>query len=65
MLATLSRRLHASGRPVTIDSNGTADKQLGKIQRTELAEAMGSYALSGAEDMQAQTNPELPRSPDS
>lgn len=34
---------------MTIATNGTADKQLGKIQRTELAEAMDIYALSGAE----------------
>ncbi|MEV4182571.1 HAD hydrolase-like protein [Streptosporangium canum] len=30
-------------------TNGTADNQLGKIQRTGLAEAVDAYALSGLE----------------
>ncbi|MER6177811.1 HAD family hydrolase [Streptosporangium sp. NPDC001681] len=40
-------RLRASGWKVAIVTNGTADNQLGKIQRTGLAEAVDAYALSG------------------
>ncbi|MEU0486607.1 HAD family hydrolase [Streptosporangium sp. NPDC006013] len=42
-------RLRASGWKVGIITNGTADNQLGKIQRTGLAEAVDAYALSGLE----------------
>ncbi|MFJ2034304.1 HAD family hydrolase [Streptosporangium sp. NPDC087985] len=42
-------RLRASGWRVAIVTNGTADNQLGKIQRTGLAEAVDAYALSGIE----------------
>ncbi|MGS2645773.1 HAD family hydrolase [Streptosporangium sp. G12] len=42
-------RLRASGWKVAIVTNGTADNQLGKIQRTGLAKAVDAYALSGAE----------------
>ncbi|GII94698.1 HAD family hydrolase [Sinosporangium siamense] len=42
-------RLRASGWKVGIVTNGTADNQLGKIQRTGLAEAVDAYALSGLE----------------
>lgn len=42
-------RLRASGWKVAIVTNGTADNQLGKIQRTGLAEAVDAYALSGLE----------------
>jgi HAD superfamily hydrolase (TIGR01549 family) len=42
-------RLRASGWWVAIVTNGTADNQLGKIQRTGLAEAVDAYALSGVE----------------
>ncbi|MEV6868530.1 HAD family hydrolase [Streptosporangium subroseum] len=42
-------RLRASGWKVAIVTNGTADNQLGKIQRTGLAEAVDAYALSGIE----------------
>ncbi|MER6177798.1 HAD family hydrolase [Streptosporangium sp. NPDC001681] len=42
-------RLRASGWKVAIVTNGTADNQLGKIQRTGLAEAVDAYALSGVE----------------
>ncbi|MGS2641796.1 HAD family hydrolase [Streptosporangium sp. G12] len=42
-------QLRASGRKVAIVTNGTADNQLGKIQRTGLAEAVDAYALSGLE----------------
>lgn len=41
--------LRASGWKVAIVTNGTADNQLGKIQRTGLAEAVDAYALSGIE----------------
>ncbi|MFC7648345.1 HAD family hydrolase [Streptosporangium lutulentum] len=34
---------------MAIVTNGTADNQLGKIQRTGLAEAVDAYALSGVE----------------
>ncbi|WP_440100411.1 HAD family hydrolase [Streptosporangium sp. H16] len=34
---------------MAIVTNGTADNQLGKIQRTGLAEAVDAYALSGLE----------------
>ncbi|MEU8272121.1 HAD family hydrolase [Sphaerisporangium sp. NPDC049002] len=44
-------RLRASGWRVAIVTNGTADNQLGKIQRTGLAEAVDAYALSGVEDI--------------
>ncbi|MER6831171.1 HAD family hydrolase [Streptosporangium sp. NPDC000563] len=40
-------RLRASGWKVAIVTNGTADNQLGKIQRTGLAEAVDACALSG------------------
>ncbi|WP_449063637.1 HAD family hydrolase [Planomonospora algeriensis] len=42
-------RLRVSGWKVAIVTNGTADNQLGKIQRTGLAEAVDAYALSGLE----------------
>ncbi|MFJ2030541.1 HAD family hydrolase [Streptosporangium sp. NPDC087985] len=42
-------RLRATGWKVAIVTNGTADNQLGKIQRTGLAEAVDAYVLSGAE----------------
>ncbi|MET8338794.1 HAD family hydrolase [Streptosporangium canum] len=42
-------RLRTSGWKVAIVTNGTADNQLGKIQRTGLAEAVDAYALSGLE----------------
>ncbi|MET8048766.1 HAD-IA family hydrolase [Streptosporangium sp. NPDC005286] len=42
-------RLRASGWKVAIVTNGTADNQLGKIQRTGLAKAVDAYALSGIE----------------
>ncbi|MGV9325545.1 HAD family hydrolase [Streptosporangium sandarakinum] len=42
-------RLRAVGWKVAIVTNGTADNQLGKIQRTGLAEAVDAYALSGLE----------------
>lgn len=41
--------LRASGWKVAIVINGTVDNHLGKIQRTELAEAVDAYALSGLE----------------
>ncbi|MEU7990103.1 HAD family hydrolase [Streptosporangium canum] len=41
--------LRANGWMVGIVTNGTADNQLGKIQRTGLAEAVDAYALSGVE----------------
>ncbi|MFI9556142.1 HAD family hydrolase [Nonomuraea endophytica] len=41
--------LRTSGWKVGIVTNGMADNQLGKIQRTGLAEAVDTYALSGAE----------------
>jgi len=44
-------RLRASGWKVAIVTNGTADNQLGKIQRTGLAEAVDAYALSGVDGM--------------
>ncbi|WP_433258693.1 HAD family hydrolase [Streptosporangium sp. CA-135522] len=42
-------RLGAGGWKVAIVTNGTADDQLGKIQRTGPAEAVDAYALSGTE----------------
>ncbi|WP_030507914.1 HAD family hydrolase [Microbispora rosea] len=42
-------RLRAAGWKVAIVTNGTADNQLGKIQRTGLAEAVDAYALSEIE----------------
>ncbi|MEV4382548.1 HAD family hydrolase [Streptosporangium sp. NPDC049644] len=48
VLAGLSD-LRAAGWLVGIVTNGTADNQLGKIQRTGLAEAVDAYALSGIE----------------
>jgi putative hydrolase of the HAD superfamily len=42
-------RLRASGWKVAIVTNGTADNQRGKIQRTGLARAVDAYALSGLE----------------
>ncbi|MEV6868536.1 HAD family hydrolase [Streptosporangium subroseum] len=42
-------RLRASGWQVAIVTNGTADNQLGKIQRTGLAKVVDAYALSGVE----------------
>ncbi|GGL53182.1 haloacid dehalogenase [Planomonospora parontospora subsp. antibiotica] len=42
-------RLRAAGWKVAIVTNGTADNQLGKLQRTGLAEAVDAYALSGLE----------------
>ncbi|MEU0482969.1 HAD family hydrolase [Streptosporangium sp. NPDC006013] len=42
-------RLRASGWKVAIVTNGTPDNQLGKIQRTGLAEAVDAYALSGVD----------------
>ncbi|MDP9864914.1 MULTISPECIES: HAD family hydrolase [Streptosporangium] len=41
--------LRAFGWRVGIVTNGTADNQLGKIQRTGLADAVDGYALSGVE----------------
>ncbi|MET8336934.1 HAD family hydrolase [Streptosporangium canum] len=41
--------LRAPGWRVGIVTNGTADNQLGKIQRTGLADAVDGYALSGVE----------------
>jgi HAD superfamily hydrolase (TIGR01662 family) len=41
--------LRAAGWMVGIVTNGTADNQLGKIQRTGLADAVDAYALSGVE----------------
>ncbi|MEV4180624.1 HAD family hydrolase [Streptosporangium canum] len=41
--------LRASGWRVGIVTNGTADNQLGKIQRTGLADVVDGYALSGVE----------------
>jgi len=43
--------LRASGWKVAIVTNGTADNQLSKIQRTGLAEAVDAYALSGVDGM--------------
>jgi len=48
VLAGLSD-LRAVGWLVGIITNGTADNQLGKIQRTGLASAVDAYALSGVE----------------
>ncbi|MCG5220429.1 HAD family hydrolase [Streptosporangium sp. KLBMP 9127] len=42
-------RLRSAGWRVGIVTNGTADNQLGKIQRTGLADAVDGYALSGVE----------------
>ncbi|MGV9596117.1 HAD family hydrolase [Streptosporangium sandarakinum] len=42
-------KLRAAGWKAAIVTNGTADNQLGKIQRTGLAEAVDAYALSGLE----------------
>ncbi|SNT64226.1 putative hydrolase of the HAD superfamily [Streptosporangium subroseum] len=42
-------RLRTSGWKVAIVTNGTANNQLGKIQRTGLTEAVDAYALSGVE----------------
>ncbi|MFC0866266.1 HAD family hydrolase [Sphaerimonospora cavernae] len=42
-------RLRMSGWRVAITTNGMADNQLGKIQKTGLAEAVDAYVLSGAE----------------
>jgi HAD superfamily hydrolase (TIGR01549 family) len=42
-------RLRTAGWKVAIVTNGMADNQLGKIQRTGLAEILDAYALSGAE----------------
>ncbi|MGW3367287.1 HAD family hydrolase [Streptosporangium canum] len=42
-------KLRTSGCKVAIVTNGTADNQLGKIQRAGLAEAVDAYALSGIE----------------
>ncbi|MBG0819590.1 HAD family hydrolase [Planomonospora sp. ID91781] len=42
-------RLRAAGWKVGIVTNGTADNQLGKLQRTGLAEAVDACALSGLE----------------
>ena len=44
-------RLRASGWKVAIVTNGTADNQLGKIQRTGLAKVVDAYALSGVDGM--------------
>ncbi|WP_067181804.1 HAD family hydrolase [Microtetraspora niveoalba] len=41
--------LRAAGWRVGIITNGTADNQLGKLQRTGLAEAVDGYAVSGIE----------------
>ncbi|GII58998.1 hypothetical protein Pth03_73870 [Planotetraspora thailandica] len=43
------RRLRASGWAVAVVTNGMADNQFGKIQRTGLAEVVDAWALSGAE----------------
>lgn len=48
VLAGLSE-LRAAGWLVGIVTNGTADNQLGKIQRTGLANTVDAYALSGIE----------------
>ncbi|GAA4598132.1 HAD family hydrolase [Planotetraspora phitsanulokensis] len=48
VLAGLSE-LRAEGWRVGIVTNGMADNQLGKIQRTGLADVVHGYALSGAE----------------
>ncbi|WP_424536669.1 HAD family hydrolase [Sphaerisporangium viridialbum] len=42
-------RLRESGWRVAIVTNGTADNQLGKIQKTGLADVVDAYALSGIE----------------
>ncbi|MGW0589038.1 hypothetical protein [Streptosporangium sp. NPDC002607] len=42
-------QLRAFGWKVAVVTNGTADNQLGKTQRTGLAEAVDAYALSGLE----------------
>ncbi|MGV9778844.1 HAD family hydrolase [Streptosporangium sp. NPDC003464] len=42
-------RLRAAGWKIAIVTNGTADNQLGKIQRTGLVESVDAYALSGLE----------------
>jgi putative hydrolase of the HAD superfamily len=42
-------RLRSAGWRVGIVTNGTADNQIGKIQRTGLADAVDGYALSGVE----------------
>ncbi|MEW9527385.1 HAD family hydrolase [Microbispora sp. NPDC049125] len=44
-------RLRASGWKVAIVTNGTADNQLGKIQRTGLANTVDAYALSGVDGL--------------
>jgi HAD superfamily hydrolase (TIGR01549 family) len=44
-------RLRTAGWKLAIVTNGTADNQLGKIQRTGLVEAVDAYALSGLEDI--------------
>ncbi|GLW12027.1 hydrolase [Microtetraspora sp. NBRC 13810] len=41
--------LRAAGWLLGIVTNGTADNQLGKIQRTGLSDAVDAYALSGIE----------------
>ncbi|MGV9328203.1 HAD family hydrolase [Streptosporangium sandarakinum] len=41
--------LRASGWRVGIVTNGTADNQLGKLQRTGLVDVVDGYALSGVE----------------
>ncbi|MFF4198810.1 HAD family hydrolase [Nonomuraea sp. NPDC001831] len=41
--------LRAAGWRVGIVTNGTADNQLGKLQRTGLADAVDGYAVSGVE----------------
>ncbi|WP_327089215.1 HAD family hydrolase [Nonomuraea sp. NBC_01738] len=48
VLAGLSD-LRGAGWRVAIITNGTADNQLGKIQRTGLADVVDGYALSGVE----------------
>ncbi|WP_031167900.1 HAD family hydrolase [Streptosporangium roseum] len=42
-------KLRAAGWLVGVITNGTADNQLGKLQRTGLADAVDGYALSGVE----------------
>ncbi|GGL19081.1 hypothetical protein Sme01_36180 [Sphaerisporangium melleum] len=42
-------QLRASGWRVAVVTNGTADNQRGKIQRTRLVEAIDAYVLSGVE----------------
>ncbi|MEU7896920.1 HAD-IA family hydrolase [Nonomuraea sp. NPDC049152] len=42
-------RLRGAGWKVGIVTNGTADNQLGKIQRTGLIDVVDAYALSGLE----------------